>query len=214
MSRLTVYDMKGAAQGEMEVSDALLVLKRGRQAVFDVVLARGAAERVGGANTLGKGAVAGSGRKPWRQKGTGMARAGYRRSPVWRGGGVAHGPHPRDFSQRLSRKTRLLAFRRILSEKIADARIKVIDRLELEAPKTKAIVGLMKTFDIRGPAIIVLDRPDRKVVLAARNVPGLEVVVADNLNAYHALRYPILVATRAAMDRLAARLQPAERGEA
>ena len=116
MSKINVYNAKGEATGEVEIADERLVLDRGGQAVKDVVTATLNARRAGTASTLGKGEVAGSNRKPWRQKGTGRARAGLRQSPVWRGGGVAMGPKPRDYGVKVNRKVAQLAFRHALSD--------------------------------------------------------------------------------------------------
>jgi large subunit ribosomal protein L4 len=115
MSKLTIYNMQGAAVGDMDVDAGLLVLKKGTQAVHDVIVNGLARGRAGTASTLAKGEVAGSNKKPWRQKGTGRARAGYRQSPVWRGGGVAFGPHPRRYGGKVNRKVAKLAFQRAFS---------------------------------------------------------------------------------------------------
>ncbi|MEI6807110.1 MAG: 50S ribosomal protein L4 [bacterium] len=207
MSKLSIYDMKGAGQGELEVSDDLLILKKGEQAVHDAVVAHLAKKRVGGASTLGKGDVAGSNKKPWRQKGTGRARAGYRRSPIWRGGGVAFGPHPRSYEKKLSKNVRRLAFVRALSDKIAGGSVKVIDKLELSEPKTKLVVELLRALKIKGSVVIVLEKSDLNVMRAARNIPGVEVVSADSLDTYRIMKSSVVVATRGAMDRLRDRLQ-------
>ena len=143
MSKLAIYDMKGAEQGGFEVPDDLLVRAGGEQAVHDAVVAHLAKKRAGGASTLGKGDVAGSNKKPWRQKGTGRARAGYRRSPIWRGGGVAFGPHPRSYEKKLSKNEKRLAFARALSDKIAGGSVKVIDKIELPEPKTRLVVEML-----------------------------------------------------------------------
>lgn len=207
MSKLAIFDMKGAAQGGFEVPDSLLVLGEGQQAVHDAVVAHLAKKRAGSASTLGKGDVAGSNKKPWRQKGTGRARAGYRRSPIWRGGGVAFGPHPRSYEKKLSKNTRRLAFARALSEKIAAGLVKVIDKIEIPEPKTKLIVEMLKTFKIDGAVVIVLEKSDSNVMKAARNIPGVEVVSADSLDTYRILRSSALFAAKGAMDRLRERLQ-------
>jgi len=207
MSKLKVQDMKGAARGEIEVADDLLVLRGGEQAVHDAVVAHLAAKRAGSASTLRKGEVAGSNRKPWRQKGTGMARAGYRRSPIWRGGGVAFGPHPRSYDKKVSKKTRRLAFSRVLSDKIASGAVRVVENLDLPEPKTRLLAAALKALGAAAPAVLVLEKSDPKIVLAARNMPGVEVVAADSLDTYRLLRYPVVVATKGAIDCLSARLR-------
>ncbi|MEI6971086.1 MAG: 50S ribosomal protein L4 [bacterium] len=207
MSKLEIFDMKGAAHGGFEVPDSLLVLNEGQQVVHDAVVAHLAKKRAGSASTLGKGDVAGSNKKPWRQKGTGRARAGYRRSPIWRGGGVSFGPHPRSYEKKLSKNARRLAFARALSEKISGGFVKVIDKIEISEPKTKLVVEMLKTFKVDGSAVIVLEKSDSNVMKAARNIPGLEVVSADSLDTYRILRSSVLLASKDAMDLLRERLQ-------
>jgi large subunit ribosomal protein L4 len=211
MSKLSVHDMRGGALGEMDFPDALLT-KRGQQAVHDVVVAYQAGLREGSASTLGKGAVAGSGKKPWRQKGTGRARAGYRQSPVWRGGGVAFGPHPREYGGKVNKKVARLAFRRALSEKIRDGELKVVESLDMEEPKTRRFVQMLKSLGIRGPALFLPEKVSRNVGLAARNVGDVEVVPASAANVYQILRYPVVVADRAGVGVLARRLDPGREG--
>jgi len=206
MSTLTVYDRNGVATGEFEVADALVAADRGSQAVRDAVVAARARRRAGTASTLRKGEVAGSNRKPWRQKGTGRARAGYRQSPIWRGGAVAFGPHPRTHGGKVNRKVQQLAFRRALGDKVTGGEVKVVDELSLPEGRTKAFVLLLKALGITSPALFVLDRIEENVARASRNVPGVKVVRAADVDIYDVLRYPVLVASRAGMQVLAERL--------
>ena len=217
MSKLDIVDMKGAKLGEFSIDEALLVLDRGEQAVHDVVVADLARRRRATASTLSKGEVAGSNRKPWRQKGTGRARAGYRQSPLWRGGSVAFGPRPRKHGGKVNRKIAGLAFRRAFSEKLAAGEVRVMDELVLDDPKTSLFVAVLKSLEIDGPALFVLDKFNRNVGLAARNVPGIEVVKAANVSVYDLLRHPLVVATKSAMELITARMRPggaAGKGEA
>jgi large subunit ribosomal protein L4 len=207
MSKLSVYDMKGAALAEVEFPDALLVSDKGEQAVHDVIVAYQAGARAGTASTLGKGAVAGSGKKPWKQKGTGRARAGYRQSPVWRGGGVAFGPHPRSYAQSVPRKVARLAFRRAFSARILAGEVRVLEDLALAEPKTKLCAALLKSLGLTRGALIVVAQPDAKLVRAARNLPDVEVTTVAAVNTYQLLRYPVVVMTRAAMDGVKSRLE-------
>jgi large subunit ribosomal protein L4 len=207
MSTLKVHDMKGAAVGDCEIADKLMTLSRGGQSVRDAVVAYLAGVRRGTASTLAKGEVAGSNKKPWRQKGTGRARAGYRQSPVWRGGGVAFGPHPRSFEQKVNKKVGRLAFRRAFSEKVEAGEIKVLEELSLQEAKTKAFVSLMKALGVSAPALFVLDKMDQKVVLAARNIEDVEVVRAQDVSVYQLLRYPTMVVSKAGLEQLKARLE-------
>ena len=205
MAKIKMYGRDGKSAGELEVADELLVLDRGDQAVRDVIVGRAANMRAGTASTLSKGEVAGSNKKPWRQKGTGRARAGLRQSPVWRGGGVAFGPKPRDYSQKINKKVSRLAFRRALSERIAADAVKIVDDLSLAEPRTKDVVGFLKALGFESALIVTLAYEDN-LLLSARNIPGVEVITACNCNVYHLLRYPGIVVTRAAWEVLKPRL--------
>ena len=152
--QLTVTDQQGASQGELEVVFPIIENGKGTQAVHDVVVAYRAAQRSGTACTKTMGEVAGSGKKPWRQKGTGRARAGSFRSPLWRGGGVTFGPKPRDFSKKVTRKTRQLALRKALGERIKAGEVKVVEELKLDAPKTKAILGVLDKLQVDGTVLL------------------------------------------------------------
>src|SRR5690242_8819644 len=134
--KIPVKDTKGNSQGELEVKFPLVEGGKGTQAVHDVVVAYNAAQRMGTASTKTMGEVAGSGKKPWRQKGTGRARAGSFASPLWRGGGVVFGPKPRDFAKKVTKKTKQLALRKALTERINSGEITVVDDIKLDSPKT------------------------------------------------------------------------------
>jgi large subunit ribosomal protein L4 len=206
MNKLKTYDMTGNVSGDVELSDDLLVLGSGEQAVHDCVVAIRNAGRQGSASTLHKGEVAGSNKKPWRQKGTGRARAGYRQSPIWRGGAAAFGPKPRSYAVKVNRKVGRLAFRRAFSEKLMAEQIKVLDELTLADAKTKAFTSLLKTLEVSAPALIVVDQLDRNLALAARNIPGIAVARAQDINVYELLRYPQVVVTKAGLDVVKQRL--------
>jgi len=214
MSTLKVYDMNGAATGDFELAEDLVRPGKGRQAVRDTVVAVRAHRRAGTASTLRKGEVAGSNRKPWRQKGTGRARAGYRQSPVWRGGGVAFGPHPRAYGGKVNRKVRRLAFRRAVGDKLAGDEVKLVEDLVLPEGRTKQFLSLLKALGITLPALFVLDRMEENVRRAARNVAGVKVVLAADVDVYDVLRYPVMVVNRAGMQVLLARLGAGAEGAA
>lgn len=205
MSKLSVHDMKGSALAKLDFPDALMT-KKGQQAVHDVVVAYQAGLRAGTASTLGKGAVAGSGKKPWRQKGTGRARAGYKQSPVWRGGGVAHGPHPRSYAKKIPHKVARLAFRSAFSDLIREGRVRVLDQLMLAEPKTKSALALLKTLGIDQGALILVDKLDKNLLCAVRNLQNVEATTAQSVSTYQLLRYPVALITRAALEVLQARL--------
>ena len=207
MSTIKVFNPAGEPAGEMTFAKERLELEKGEQAVKDVVVAFRNAYRAGTASTLSKGEVAGSNKKPWRQKGTGRARAGFRQSPVWRGGGVAFGPKPRDYSQKINRKVQQLAFTRALSEKIAGGQTLVIDAIDLAEPKTKLLKELLAKLGVDRSVLIVLDQHEEKVMLAARNLQKVEVVSAAEVDVYSLLLYRTLVATKAGFEALTARMR-------
>jgi large subunit ribosomal protein L4 len=204
--KLTIKDTKGNSQGEMEVLFALVENGKGTQAVHDAVVARQAAQRMGTACTKTMGEVAGSGKKPWRQKGTGRARAGSFASPLWRGGGVVFGPKPRDFRKKISRQTRQLALRKALSERLRAGDVVVVDDLKLDSPKTRGFVGILSALELKGSALIIASGTDKNLSLASRNVPDVALTTSDSLNTYDVLRPDKLVFTRAAFEKVQARL--------
>src|SRR6516165_4742517 len=153
--KLTIKDTKGNSQGELEVKFPLVEDGKGTQAVHDAVVAYQAAQRMGTACTKNVGEVAGTNKKPWRQKGTGRARAGSFQSPLWRGGGVVFGPKPRDFGKKVSRKTRQLALRKALTERLQAGDVLLLDDLKLSSSKTKEIVGVLSALGLNGTTLIV-----------------------------------------------------------
>lgn len=204
--KLTIKDIKGNNQGELEVTFPLIEGGKGTQAVHDTVVAYQAAQRMGTACTKTMGEVTGSGKKPWRQKGTGRARAGSFASPLWRGGGVVFGPKPRDFSKKVSRKTKQLALRKALTERLQAGDVLVVDDLKLESPKTKDFVGVLSALELKGTALFVANAADKNLVLASRNVPNVALATSDTLNTYDVLRPDKLVFTRGAFEQVEARL--------
>ena len=191
---------------EVNVDKSLLVLDRGEQAVHDAVVAIQCAMRAGTASTKGKGEVAGSNKKPWKQKGTGNARAGFRQSPVWRGGGVAHGPKPRDYSKKVNKKVMKLAFARALSDKIAAGDVIVVDEFAFEAPKTKLMAALLKSLGVDRSAIIVQKDVDDTTLLVTSNLPRVDYSTAGALDVYSLMAAKKVVCDKAGFDALVARL--------
>ena len=206
--KLPVIDISGQPRGEVDFADKLLIKNgKGTQAVHDAILAYRANQRLGTASTKQISEVAGSGKKPWRQKGTGRARAGSFASPLWRGGGVVFGPKPRDYSMRVPKKVKLLAFRKALSERLLGGNMVVIDELKLASHKTKEFAGIMAKLGAKTVAtLLVTDQVDANLRLASRNLPGVQVEPADSVNAYQLLRFERIVATKAALEKLRARL--------
>ena len=204
--KLTIKDTKGKDQGELEVKFPLVEDGRGTQAVHDAVVAYQASQRMGTACTKNVGEVAGTNKKPWRQKGTGRARAGSFQSPLWRGGGVVFGPKPRDFGKKISRKTRQLALRKALTERLRAGDVVVIDELKLESPKTKDFLGVLSALDLKGSTLIVGQASDKNLTLASRNISHVSLATSDSLSTYDILRPNKLVFTRTAFEHVEARL--------
>jgi large subunit ribosomal protein L4 len=181
---------------------------RGTQAVHDVVVAFRANQRRGTASTKTMGEVNGTGRKPWRQKGTGRARAGSFASPLWRGGGVVFGPKPRDFGKKVNRSTKQLALRKAVTERLNAGDIVVVDELKLESPKTKGFLQVLKSLAPGKSTLVVANGVDQNLRLATRNLPKVEVTTGEEVNTYQILRYDRVLITRGAFEKLDARLQP------
>ena len=205
--KLSVKDINGAQQGELEVKFELVEGGRGTQAVHDTVVAYQAAQRMGTACAKTVGEVSGSNKKPWRQKGTGRARAGSHQSPLWAGGGVVFGPRPRDFSKKVNAKTKQLALRKALTERLKSGDVQVVADFKLDSPKTKGFTAILSKLDVKGTALVVDAAIDDNVRLASRNIQGIEVTTADNLNTYQVLRPNKLLVTRSAFEKLEARLK-------
>ena len=191
---------------DINVDKSLLVLDRGEQAVKDAVTAIRNAMRAGTACPKGKGEVAGSNKKPWKQKGTGNARAGFRQSPVWRGGGVAHGPKPRDYEQKLNKKVWSLAFKRALSDKILAGDVIVVNEFAFEAPKTKLMAALLKDLGVDRSAVIVQKDVDDTVLLVTSNLPRIDYSTAQALDVYTLMVSKKIVCDQAGFDALMARI--------
>jgi large subunit ribosomal protein L4 len=204
--KLTIKDTQGKDQGELEVKFPLVENGKGTQAVHDAVVAYRAAQRSGTASTKTMGEVAGTGKKPWRQKGTGRARAGSFASPLWRGGGVVFGPKPRDFAKKVSRKTRQLALRKALSERLRAGDVIVLNELKLESPKTKGFTSLIAALELKGTALFVAQAADKNLTLASRNLPKVALATSQSLNPYDVLRPDKLIFTRGAFEQVEARL--------
>ena len=204
--KLTVKDIKGKSAGELEVKFALVEGGKGTQAVHDAVTAFRAAQRMGTACTKTAGEVAGTNKKPWKQKGTGRARAGSFQSPLWVGGGVVFGPKPRDFTKKISRSTRQLALRKALTARLTAGDIVVVDDLKLASPKTKEFVGVLGALKLDGTTLVVSTGNDKNLTLAARNVAGVDLATSDALNTYQVLKSDKLVFTKSAFEAVEARL--------
>lgn len=205
--KLSVKDSNGKEHSELEVKFSLVEGGRGTQAVHDVVVAFRANQRMGTACTKTVGEVAGSNKKPWKQKGTGRARAGSFQSPLWRGGGVVFGPRPRDFSKKVGRKTKQLALRKAMTERLNAGDVLLVEDLKFDSPKTKGFVEMLSRFDLSGTALVVVPSIQRNLALASGNLPKVEVTTAESLNTYQVLRHDKLLFVRGAFEKLEERLK-------
>src|ERR1700761_1502894 len=203
--KIAIKNLEGKDQGEHEIKFPVIEDGRGTQAVHDVVVAYRAGQRSGTASTKTVGEVAGTNKKPWRQKGTGRARAGSFRSPLWAGGGVVFGPKPRDFAKKVSKKTRALALRKALSERLKAGDVIVVDDLKLSSSKTKDFVGMIKALELKGTTLVVA-AADKNLTLASRNLEKVAVTTSESLNTYDVLRPDKLLFTKSAFEKVEARL--------
>jgi large subunit ribosomal protein L4 len=203
---LDVIDRQGTPVEKIAVADGTFAAEVKTHLLHQVVRMQLATRRRGTASTKTRGEVSGGGRKPWRQKGTGRARAGSTRSPLWRGGGVALGPKPRDYAYKLPKKVRRAALRSALSMKIQEGLLKVIDHLDISAPKTKQMVGFLKGLGVEKASVILLEDNDPNVQLAARNLPEVKVLRVEGVNVYDLLVHDYLICTREALMKLQERV--------
>ncbi len=206
MATLAVYSSQKEKVGDIDVSDAVFGVEPKVGVLHEVVKWQLAKRRSGTASTKTRAEVSGGGRKPWRQKGTGRARVGSIRSPLWRHGGVAHGPKPRDYSYSVPKKVRKLALKMALSDKVASDRIIVLRDFGVDEIKTKKVAKLLDLFGCSKAMMVTLDR-DNKIELSARNIPGVKVLVEKGLNVYDLLKYEYLLIEEKAVQSLDERLR-------
>jgi large subunit ribosomal protein L4 len=203
MPMTTLYARTGEAIGEVELADELFSAPVNTAVLHQVVIAQLAGRHLGTHDTKRRGEVAGGGKKPYRQKGTGRARQGSIRSPQFRGGGVVFGPHPRSYVQRLPRQMKRLALVGALTSKLDDEAIRVIDSFGLQGPKTRDIVGIIGALNCpKGRVLIVAPGTDETLVLSARNIPGVEVIRADSLNVVALLNADAVLIEQPALSRM------------
>ena len=209
--KVPVRDVEGKQLEELVVDSARLDRRVRPALIKEAVVAYQANRRRGTHETKTRGQVSGSNKKPWRQKGTGRARAGTRKSPLWRGGGIIFGPHPRDYRIETPRGKRRLALRSVLFSKFRDGQVVVVDGFKLEAPRTRAVAGLLRALGVRGRCLIGTEALDKNLVLSARNIPRLSVSQVKNLNALEVLAARTIVLTRGALEAVLAGGQKADR---
>lgn len=201
MSTVEVKNVKNEKVGEIELNDQIFNREVKEFVLHEVVRQQRAAKRSGNASTKSRKEVRGSSAKPWRQKGTGRARAGSRKSPIWRGGGVAFGPKPRDYSFKLNRKVKQQAVAMALSARFQEGNLVVLDDFTLEAIKTKDFVTIMNVLELNN-ALIVIDSDNDILSKSSRNVPGYKVMKSEGLNVYDILLHKKLVLLQPAIENL------------
>ena len=202
MPKVAVYNTQGEQVGEIDLKDEIFGAPVNEAVLHEVMVMYQANRRRGTHDTKTRAEVAGGGRKPWRQKGTGRARHGSIRSPIWRGGGIVFGPHPRDYGYQVPKKVRRLALKSALSSRVRDGKLVVLDRLELDAPRTKEMVRILDNLKIKDGALVVTGERNENVARSARNLPGVMSTEASVLNAYDVLRHGTVVMTQDAVARV------------
>lgn len=205
MPVVDVYNVKREKVGELTLKDDIFGVEVYPPILHEVVTWQRAKRRAGTACTKTRGEVSGGGRKPWRQKGTGRARAGSIRSPLWRGGGTVFGPKPRSYDYPLPKKVRRLALKMALSSKLANGQLVILEDYPYTTPKTKDFVQLMKTFEME-KALVITDREHEALKLSARNIPSVQVLPTAGLNVYDILKYDHLVVLSSAVAQIEGRL--------
>lgn len=188
-----VFNLAGEVVGNIEISDKVFAAPFNEGIVHQAVLRQQANARQGNAATKTRGDVHGSTRKLYRQKGTGNARAGSRKSPVRKGGGVVFGPHPRDYRQSMPKKMRQIALRCALSAKVSDGELKILESLNFDEPKTKQMTGVLDALKVEDSALVVTSQPQANVVKSARNIPGIKTTPANLLNVVDILAHRALL---------------------
>jgi len=201
MAETTTLKANGAKGSKVELSDALFAAPINEGLVHQAVVRQMANRRLGTADTMTRGEVSGGGAKPWRQKGTGRARQGSRRSPQWKGGGVVFGPHPRGYEQKMNAKMRRAALRAVLSAKAGEEALRVVEGFDLEKVGTKAFAARLAGWDAAGKVLIVLAARDEVVELSCRNLRAVRVILADSLNVVDLLEADTVIFTRQALER-------------
>ena len=200
MPKVAVYDMQGNTVGELELNDEIFAAPVNTALMHQAVVAYLANQRHGTAATKTRAAVRGGGRKPWRQKGTGRARHGSIRSPIWVGGGVTFGPQPRDYRLAMPKKARRQALKSALSSKVAAGSLIVVDELKFDEPKTRRMIEVLNNLQVQGKALVVTVSDGGNVVLSARNIPGVNTIRAQDLNVYAVLNSEQLIMTKEAVE--------------
>lgn len=201
MPTVDVFNLNREVTGQLELSDAIFGVPVKPHVMHEVVVYQLAKRRAGTAKTKGRSDVSGGGKKPWRQKGTGRARAGTTRSPIWRGGGTIHGPQPREYDMRIPKKVRRLALKMALSQKVLDEGFKILDQFKLDRIKTKDFADLLNRFELQ-KTLVVLPEHDETIEKSARNIPNVKILRSEGLNVYDLLNYHAVILSRECVGKI------------
>lgn len=202
MPKVAVYNISGKQVSEMELSENIFGAKINEHVLYEVVKNQLANKRQGTQSAKTRSEVRGGGRKPWKQKGTGRARHGTIRSPLWAGGGVTFAPKPRDYSYTVPKKIKRLAMKSALSAKVASNEMIILDDLSLDAPKTKDMVNILKNLGVKRKALIVMLEKDDMVIRSANNIPDVVTALTNTINVYDILKYDNFLITKAAVEKV------------
>ena len=202
MPKVNVYNMQGEIVEQIELSENIFGIEINEHVVYEVVKNQLANKRQGTQSTKTRGEVRGGGRKPWKQKGTGRARAGSTNSPIFVGGGIAFGPKPRDYSYKVPKKVRRLALKSVLTSKVQENEIIVIDHLDFNSPKTKDMVNLLARLNADKKALIVMDEKNINVIKSSKNIPHVETALVNTMNVYDILKYNSFIITKDAVRKV------------
>jgi len=203
MPQVAKYDTTGKQIGDINLADSVFNENVNEHVVHQVVTSQLAKIRKGTASTKTRGEVRGGGKKPWRQKGTGRARAGSIRSPLWVGGGIIFGPKPRSFDKKIPKKVKKLALRSILTDKLNNENLIVLDNLKFDQPKTSQMVELLKNLELEGAkVVIVIAEKDANIYLSARNIPGVKTLLVEALNAYDLINNDYVIIANEAVEKI------------
>ena len=201
MPKIDVLDVKGNVVGDVELSEAIFGIEPNEHVVHEVVVALLANRRQGTRSALTRSEVRGGGRKPWRQKGTGRARAGTIRSPLWKGGGVIFAPKSRDYSKKVNKKVKALAMKSVFSAKVQDNELRVLNQLVMDVPKTKEMIAVLNNINAQ-KALIVLPDNNEAIIRSANNIPKVATTTVNELNVYDMLKYDVLIMTQEALQKI------------
>jgi large subunit ribosomal protein L4 len=203
---IDVYDAQGQVIRQTELPEAIFGAEVKEHLLHEVVRYQLAKRRQGTAHTKNRSAVRGGGTKPWRQKGTGRARAGSRRSPLWRGGGTVFGPMPRSYAYTMPKKKRRIALCSVLSLKVREDAFRVIERFDIQQPKTREVVHMIKYFTDKRKVLLLVPDPHEMLHLSARNIPDVKVLPVIGLNVYDLLHYTTVICAEEAIEKIIGRL--------